>query len=293
MKLDKMVPVNLDDFLSPDVSELRNLTTHGQFCWACQPLICQFVLDRFGVDMVTYLEADSLFFSNPEVLFDELGEKSVTLSPHNYTPEFDRSATSGIFCTQFNAFKNNGAGRAVLDYWKACCFTYSKEKPQLYPGQFSLNDWPERFDCVRILRHPGAGVAPWNIQRFKFEMINGVPTVDGLPIVFYHFHAYGRYGNGAHELGQYPLKKGVVDAIYGAYVMELKRAEGMVRKMNPTFGYRREYKMVKSFKEIFRSLSVPDFMEWVIVLKRKIRGVYNVFSDDYFTKNADPRLENH
>jgi len=46
-----------------------------------------------------------------------------------------------------------------------------------------------------------------NLQHREVESMNPVPHVDGVPVVFYHFHQYGRYENGAHELGYYPLSR--------------------------------------------------------------------------------------
>ncbi|MBF0123432.1 MAG: hypothetical protein HQL21_08545, partial [Candidatus Omnitrophica bacterium] len=133
MKLENCVPISVDELLNSEVAQVRERTTHGQFCWVCQPLLCQFVLDKFKVDMVTYLEADSLFFSDPEVLFQELEASSVSLVSHNFSPEFERFLPgSGKFCVQFNAFRNDAAARRTLQYWRECCFQYSNKVLEKY-----------------------------------------------------------------------------------------------------------------------------------------------------------------
>jgi len=285
-QFENLVPINLDDLINSEISIVRAHTTHGQFCWVCQPLICRFILDKFDVDMVTYLEADSLFYSSPEALFEELWQHSVSVVPHNFSPGFDNVATSGRFCVQFNAFKNNLQAREVLDYWKACCFKYNKNNPLVYPGQTFLDDWPERFDCVKILQHPGAGVAPWNIQHVKFEMVSSVPHFDGVPVVFYHYHEYGRYNNGTHELGHYPLTKQIIDSLYKKYAREIKLAENMVRSADPTFNYRREYTNNQTLKDVLMSFAPQTISGFFDVLKRKLRGTYNIFPDAYFNEDS-------
>jgi hypothetical protein len=177
----------------------------------------------------------------------------------------------------------------VLNYWKSSCLQYTGEKPLVYPGQTSLDDWPERFDGVHVLEHPGAGVAPWNIQHRKVESPNSAPHVDGTPVVFYHFHQYGRYENGAHELGSYPLSTQIIESIYGPYVRAIEAAEQEVRALDPGFSHRRTYRNNKSFGEILKSATGQDFLEYIRILKRKIRGTYNVFPDEYFFK--DPKRE--
>jgi hypothetical protein len=283
MDLPGLLPLNVEELVTGDVAEVRGRTTHGQFCWVCQPLICELVLDRFGVDMVTYLEADSMFFSDPEVLFEELGAGSVSLVPHNFSSEFDNSSAAGMFCVQFNAFRNDRGARNVLAHWRDSCFKYDKAAPTKYPGQTTLDNWPARFPNVRIIRHAGAGVAPWNIRGYRLEMRGSVPHVNGSPVVFFHFHQYGRYKNGAHELSGYPLQKAVIDSFYAPYVRELRDAEAQVRVVDDKFAYRREYPDIPSFRDSIVSMSGSVTARFIEALMRKIRGRFNVYPDRYFS----------
>lgn len=283
---DTMIPVHIDSLITTEVAALRERTTHGQFCWACQPLICRYVLDSAGVDMVTYLESDSLFFSDPAVLFDEIGPRSVSLSPHNYSAEFDHADVSGKFCTQFNAFRNDATGHTILAHWTASCFKYDKSAPRAYPGQTELDDWPERFDGVAVIRNPGAGVAPWNIRGYRLNAAGATPTVNDAPVVFYHYHQYGRFKSGAHELGSYPLTRDVVDCFYRPYVAAVREAERAVRAVDPKFNFRREYADGGTFGEVLRSFSGPRATAYWQILKRRLRGRYNVFPDGYFTASS-------
>ena len=209
--LPSLVPIEVSDLLTPDVVKVKDRTTHGQFCWVCQPLVCSHVLDNFGVSMVTYLEADSLFFSSPEPLFDELHNCSASLVSHRFPANKDQSAVSGKYCVQFNAFRNDEFGRAVLAYWKQCCFRYMDSKPHSYPGQTTLDNWTTKFPHAKEISHLGAGVAPWNVMQYRLEKSDTGITVDGIPIVFYHYHQYLRYEDGSHELGTYPLSDAIIE----------------------------------------------------------------------------------
>jgi hypothetical protein len=278
-----LVAIAVEELLTPEIEMLRQRTTHGQFCWVCQPLICEFILNRFNVEMVTYLEADSLFFSNPEVLFEELGEYSVSLVPHNFSSEFDNSSAAGLFCVQFNAFRNDSMARKVLEYWKESCFKYNKAAPKKYPGQTSLDDWPGRFANVRILKHVGAGVAPWNIRGYLLDIVGSVPHVNGAPVVFFHFHQYGRYKSGAHELGGYPLGKKVIDYFYAPYIRELRLAAALVRAIDANFAYRREFADIPTLRSSIASMSSSEMLKYLEALRRKLRRRFNVYPDEYFS----------
>lgn len=280
--LPSLVPIEVSDLYTPEVLKVKSRTTNGQFCWFCQPFICLHVLNTFKVDMVTYLEADSLFFSSPEPIFDELGDCSVSLVPHRYPPERDQSATAGKYCVQFNAFRNDEYSRAVLTYWGNCCFKYMSSKPFSYPGQTTIDDWPTRFQRVREIACLGAGVAPWNIMQYQLEKTDAGLTVNKVPVIFYHYHQYLIYEDGSHELGAYRLSEAVIEHLYKPYINLLSDVQEWVLGIDPTFVYRREkLKPLTLGKALYRALP-KDLADWLLTAKRKIKGNYNIYPDQRF-----------
>jgi len=276
-----LIPVNLSEIEDDQALIVKGRTTHGQFCWVCQPLICTYILDHFKADMVTYLEADSMFFSDPTVLFKELEGYSVSLVAHRYTPRFDNTKSAGKYCVQFNAFRNNPEAREVLAYWKKSCYKYTKDKPTYYPGQTSLDDWPKLFKGVKEIEHLGAGVAPWNVQQYTLGKSERGITVNDVPLIFYHYHQYSRYEDGSHELGAYPLKKDVIEYIYIPYMKELDEVEKWIQKSDPAFLYKRVIKNPKTLSQMILSFASDDFKESLNTLFRKIKGTYNVYDSDF------------
>jgi len=280
---ESLVPVRVDDLLTDEVRAVRARTSHGQFCWANQPLLCLHLLDRFGLDMVTYLESDSLFFADPEALFEELGSNSVSLVPHNYSSGLDQKDKSGVFCVQFNAFRNDARARAVLGEWKVENFKYDKSRPLYYPGQICLDSWPEKFEGVKIITHKGAGVAPWNVRGYEVSERNGTPHVDGVPVVFYHYHQYCRLRSGDHDLSGYPLSKTVIDTLYRPYVTALARAEQAVKKVDPSFNFRRLYDDPMSLGGLLQAPSKENFASYRFRIKRRVLGRFNIYPDHFFS----------
>ncbi len=281
---ESLVPVRVDDLLNDAVREVRARTTHGQFCWVNQPLICEYLLARHGLDMVTYLESDSWFFSDPEVLFRELGGDSVSLVPHNFSSEFDNTRTAGRFCVQFNAFRNDERGRAVLADWRAANFRYDKSAPGVYPGQTCIDRWPEKFAGVKVIENPGAGVAPWNVRGYAVTVHGETPHVNGVPVVFYHYHQYGRLRSGAHELGSYPMTQAVIDTFYFPYVAALHRAELAVQRIDPAFTSRRLHADSTTLGQLLAAPSRQRLASYIERMKRKIRGRFNVYPDAFFAE---------
>lgn len=280
---ESLVPMRVEELLTDEVRSLRARTSHGQFCWASQPLFCLYLLDRFGLDMVTYLESDSLFFSDPEPLFRELGSDSVSLVPHNYSPGLDQKDKSGVFCVQFNAFRDDARARAVLADWKTQNFRYDRSRPLYYPGQICMDSWPGRFQGVKVITHKGAGVAPWNVRAYEVAVRNGAPEVDKVPVVFYHFHQYGRLDSGAHDLSGYPIRRSVIDAFYQPYVTALASAEQAVKRVAPSFNFRRQYADSVTFSGLLRAPSRENLASYLFRIKRRLLGRFNVYPDQYFT----------
>jgi hypothetical protein len=291
LNYESLIPIRVDDLLTDEIRGARENTSHGQFCWVNQPLICRYLLDHHGLEMVTYLESDSFFFSDPEVLFEELGESSVSLVPHNFSSEFDNSDVAGRFCVQFNAFRNDGRARSVLADWIKANLSYSKLRPNFYPGQKCIDVWPEKFLGIKVLKNKGAGVAPWNIRGYLLSKSNGIPLVDGVPVVFYHYHQYGRLNNGEHELGSYPMTSQVVDTFYRPYVSALRRAELEVKKIDPSFSFRRVYANSPAFYDLLMAPSKDLFISFLTKMKRKLRGRFNIFTDEFFSDNPDSKMK--
>lgn len=279
--LSRLVAISVSDLENEEVLKVKERTTHGQFCWVCQPLICLHVLDNFNVDMITYLETDSMFFHDPAPLFAELSGYSVSLVPHRYAPKYDQSAYSGTYCVQFNAFRKNEESRAVLQYWRTCCFRYSKEKPVYFPGQTTLDEWPERFKGVRVIGHLGAGVAPWNAMQYRVEKNVSDILVDGIPVIFFHYHQYARYQDGSHELGEYPLAPAVIEHIYRPYARSLAEVEEWIQSIDPTFIHRREKTKPRTLWQIIRAALPPELEEYLITVKRRLKGTYNVLPENF------------
>jgi len=282
------VPISISEIMSDDVVGLRARTTYPQFCWACQPLVCELVLDRLQADMVTYLEADSLFFSDPEVLFEEMGDKSVTLAPHNFPADQDQSKTAGTYITHFNAFRNDECGRNVLNEWKSNCFLYDKDNPPSFrPGQLLMDEWPDKFDCVHVLQNIGAGVAPWNVESRTLKLVNDKLYFDEIAVVFYHFHKYARTVDGRHDLGDYKISINTISLVYQEYVKSIDLAKQQIKKVNDVFNYIRLVDSPMTISQLLFSFSVDNLLKYLRQVKLIWMGRYNVITNEQIYAEQD------
>lgn len=220
LNLEHVTVIKLADFEDESLLAVKGSRSKGEHCWTCTPSVIKYCLDNYQLDHCTYLDADLYFFNDPAVLLEELGGKSVLITEHRYTPKYDQSETSGIYCVQFMTFRNTVEGMAVLSWWRDACidWCYAKAEDGKFGDQKYLDDWPARFAGVHVLKNPDGGVAPWNVQQYDLSH-------DYFNIVFYHFHDFKFLSNDRVDLGHYELSDKAKSLIYKPYINKLLKVE--------------------------------------------------------------------
>lgn len=225
--------ISLESFEQQELLAIKGGRTTGEYCWTCTSWVIWYCIKTYALNHCTYLDADLLFFADPKVLTDEMGDNSVLITGHRYSARYDQSALCGIYCVQFMTFRNTPAGLAVLDWWRKACidWCYNRIEDGKFGDQKYLDDWPERFKGIHVLKNIGGGVAPWNNQEYSFEK-----AADGLRVkdthqsqrlIFYHFHDFRYCAEDTFRLTSewYAIKKQVVELVYRPYAKALEAAE--------------------------------------------------------------------
>lgn len=248
--------ITLKEFETEQLLKVKQERTRAEYCWTSTSSTILHVLNNYKVDNCTYVDADLFFYSDPKILFVEMGDKSVLITEHRYTPKYDRTQIAGKYCVQFVTFKNTEEGKKVLNWWANACleWCYDRYEDGKFGDQKYLDDWTTRFNSVHVLQHLGGGLAPWNIQQYdvieneKDKLIlKEISTSKKFTAVFYHFHYVRFYLGNLVDLGWFKLYKSDVENIYAPYIKELDKALITIKKIEPTF------------KESLRPFSIKDF----------------------------------
>jgi SAM-dependent methyltransferase len=177
----------------PSLAAVKGDRSRAEYCWTSTPALCRYLFDREPeLEELSYIDADLMFWLSPEPLFEELGDDSVLIVPHRYTPQWAaQETTHGIYNVEWLTFRRDERGLAVLNWWRERCIEWCYARPEdgKFGDQKYLDDWPKRFDGIHVLRHPGGGLAPWNVPRHRLARDGESMTVDGAPLVFFHFHS--------------------------------------------------------------------------------------------------------
>lgn len=231
LRLANATIIKQQDFENEELLAVKAGRTATEYCWTSASSSIKYCIGKYKLDHCTYIDADLLFFSNPQVLYDEMGNKSVLITKHRFTPCFDQSDTSGIYCVQYMTFKNTKEGMEVLNWWVNACldWCFCRVEDHKFGDQKYLDDWTRRFSCVHELKHLGGGVAPWNVQQYAFKnhsgKVRGTESFSNkkFDLVFYHYHAFTYTWNDSFRLTSeiYPLNSNQIKHIYKPYVQAL------------------------------------------------------------------------
>ena len=211
----------------------------AEYCWTLSACLPAWVMDKYpDVDMVTYVDADLMFFSSVAPLFDEIGSSSIAIIEHRFTPRLQYLEANGRFCVEWVTFRRDREGLACLRRWRDQCmeWCYARLENGRMADQKYLDEWPERYSSVHVLQHPGAGLAPWNYPNYIIGRDNdGGIVVNGTPLIFYHFHQFQLMDNGRFDRVSafYTLEKEVPEEIYHLYELQLRATIGDVRQIAP------------------------------------------------------------
>ncbi|MCX6138242.1 MAG: glycosyl transferase [Ignavibacteriales bacterium] len=264
--------VPLREFEDERLLAIKGTRSRAEYCWTCTSSTILHVLERYQEPMCTYLDADMMFFSSPQPLFDELGSDSVIITEHRYTPRYDKSILSGKYCVQFVTFRRDERGLKALRWWRERCleWCYARYEDGKFGDQLYLDDWTDRFEGIHVLRHLGGGMAAWNVQQYRIHSgKNGlvgreIKSGEEFDVIFYHFHYVRFFVNGLVDLGRRVLSEEAKSLLYVSYLKELERAKQVAAGVDASFDSHG---------------ASPRTVEWktpILYLYRKMFGIYNV-----------------
>ena len=224
-------PIALEDLERKQPALLAAKTNRSriEYYFTCTAALPLYVMDEWNdADLVTYLDADLFFFDNPSVLFDELGAGSVGIIAHGFPERLKDREQYGIYNVGWVSFRRDKAGIECLTWWRDRCveWCYDRVEEGRFADQKYLDQWPSRFEGVVVLQHPGANLAPWNIDNHGIGESDGRATVDLRPLIFFHFHGLKQIGHWVYEPGwkEYGVKPSAVlrTRVYLPYIRTLR-----------------------------------------------------------------------
>jgi hypothetical protein len=171
--------------------DLRKSRSHREFCWGLSSILTNFILEETKGTTI-YLDADIFFFSDPSPLVTECAIYSIAVTPHRFPDRLKFQEIMGIYNVQWVQFKFDDEGRAASTKWRRQCEASSSYAPDLgiVGDQKYLDSWHLEYKSFKSINNVGAGLAPWNHEKYKLRLEDGITYVNDLPLIFYHFHSF-------------------------------------------------------------------------------------------------------
>lgn len=221
------------------IEELSKTRTWAEYCWTMASNFMWLLQGIPDIESLTYLDADVLFFCDPEHVFKEIGTRSVGVIPHRFPPERKHQEVNGKFNVSWVTIANTQVGRECLRRWAEQC----RQRCSAEVGcgdQLYLDEWPGLYgDECHVIENIGAGAAPWNIGQYRVVNYRGVTAVfnhklsAGFPkLIFYHFHEWKDLGDGTCFPTNYPLKDDAMELIYKPYIRAVMKAKELIASVS-------------------------------------------------------------
>jgi hypothetical protein len=245
LKLDKIKPLRASEVEDKGMLTIKATRTQIEYSWLFGSQAPLYLLKKYNLDMITYLDADLFFYSSVEDIYKEFGDKSIMIIPHRYSSKYlFREKTSGIYNVGMLIFKNDNNAIECLSWWKDQCleWCYDRYEDGKMGDQIYLNDWPTRFNNVHVLKHLGANVSSWNIDSLEIGdnktgiIIRDKVSKSSFPLIFYHFHGYRIYMTDNGKVHVYPITI-YNRKIYKIYLKAIQKAYDQIRLLEPSWKY--------------------------------------------------------
>lgn len=181
-----------------------------EFCTSIKASSFQYFLNEKKYDKVIFTDPDVYFFNSMELIFSELDQHSILLTPHilelqeNFKGDYPDFLflVNGTFNLGFLGLSAGESTQRFLKWWnnrlfQSCFFDFEKG---MATDQKWINMIPSFFSPkeLKISFNRGMNVAPWNFHERKIIEANGLLSVtqrgnnndDIVPLMFVHFSGF-------------------------------------------------------------------------------------------------------
>lgn len=192
--------IGLEQIGLPDAEGMAAGYDVTEFSTAVKPWLLRHLLDRDGVEAITYLDPDILVVDSLAEVDRLAVENGIVLTPHFTSPlprdDHRPSEEDILIAGTYNlGFISLGAGEAadeLLDWWSERLENDCVIDPAggLFVDQRWIDLVPGIWPGVHVLRDSGFNVAYWNLPTRTLEVAGDDYSVDGQPLRFFHFSGF-------------------------------------------------------------------------------------------------------
>lgn len=156
---------------------------HSQYIWTLTPWFINYLF-RKDIAPLLYADADIYFYQSPVIIAQTVGNKSVGIHTHRFTPPYRDDVESGWYNVGVLYFHNTGIALNISECWKKWLLDGPAGPYYATHGGCGDQKFLELFmpffgrENICVFDQEGAicHQAPWCIE-----------SCNSLPVLFYHF----------------------------------------------------------------------------------------------------------
>jgi hypothetical protein len=265
---DKIELISHQEYNSYFNTSIERFDDKKQYFFSSTPNLCLYVLrNNPEIDILLYLDADVYLFSSIEPLYEEFGNYSIGLTPHNIHPFLKYFVKHyGTFNVGVNLFRNDSIGIKCLEDWKSNCDNWYQGKPgyplKFFSDQIFLDSWINEYDKIKVIENPGINLVYWNVVNYKLSREENYFMVNDQKLIIFHFSSLNKISSNKWKTNsKYGLVsvKNVLKEIYLEYINNIE-SYGLPNDIRVKLNHKDNLK-----KRIFNFIISPFFNELVTI----------------------------
>jgi hypothetical protein len=230
MNLANAIIISLEEVEKEDkeLLSVKSSRNDKEYIWTSKASVCLYLLNHFQeIDHIVWLDGDTFFLSNPDPIFTEWGDYSVTLTGEKWLEEHSMlGETNGIYNTGFMGFKRDEYSMECLHWFRENLieWCFDRWEKGRWSDQVYANDWPDRFQNVGVIENVGVNLTPYiiNYRLLESPVIKTDQDIliNNEKIIFFHFYGFKYYDGNVFDICNYVMncRDDVTKHIYIPYI---------------------------------------------------------------------------
>lgn len=274
--LDYLSKKNYSDLIIISIKEIENYFPELkiakqnreliEFYFTLSPFLPLYILEKFQVNIINYVDSDIFFFDTPKKLIRFLENDSIMIAEHGIKDD-----KFGKYNVGWLTFRNDKNALKCLKDWGRDCINwcYDYVDGEKYADQKYLDKWPLNYNNVAILPSKFS-VGPWNLSTKDISIKKNKLYLMNNELIFYHFHGLNIFKN-IYSTGlsiyNKRLSKKYTNLLYGKYLNKLIEFNKLVKisKKNIRNKTKKKYSklyVIKFIKSLVRFLKILIFFDF-------------------------------
>ncbi len=231
----------------PELKNIRKTRSEKEYAWTLKPSVFLYAFQKYDfLDHLIWLDGDTMFLSSADPIYKQWGEHSILLTEEGYSGRYEyMSQMYGVYNTGLMGFKRDPCSLPCLGWFqhKLNEWCYDRMEKGLWSDQMYVNDWPQRFKGVKVIKDRGINMTPFILWRLTGEGQNSIKEnnqgvyVGNTRLVLFHYYGF-RYDNESkHDICTYKdwkFSKAVIRDVYEPYIGACDKANLQLESVNGT-----------------------------------------------------------